>query len=865
MAFSPDGTMLAAGSEDGRIGLWDVSEWRASRPNRLVVVSGGDQQGTSGEPLAEPLVVEVRDQYGNPLPGVEITFAVTDGGGTVGGRFTLERKTSDQNGRVEAVLTLGPVQGANTVEATFPRLEAVSFHAAGLGEPEAPSMDGDWRTWQLPETATIRLGKGRIEDVAFSPNGDLVAVGTQVGIWLYDAATSREVALLPTRRIWDMAFSHDGRIVASCGKYKDPIRLWEVATGQEIATIDYQATALALSPDGRTLATGSDFGIELWDVETRAQKAAMSTAEGTWGINSVAFSPDGRTLVAGSWLDHSVQLWDVETATKTATLEGHKDKVNSVAFAPDGKTVASASDDHTVKLWDVATESIVTTFEGHESWVHSVDYSPDGTLLASTSKSVKLWDVDTGQATTFSPWGGATTLSGSVAFSPLDGRTLASRSADGVILWEVATGNAVTLASGHGGSGAMGLSPDGTRLASAANYDEIHLWDVARGRVTAILRGHTGRLNDVAFSPDGATLASAASDQTIKLWDLATGAAVATLEATGRRAWVSTVVFSRDGTMVASGHGNGTARVWDLAAGEPVVILEGGHVGAIGSVALSPDGSRLATGGIDGRFGVWDLASGTNLLGPEKVGDGIYVFFNPDGRAMAFISDFNTQSSSIWEVPPGGDEATLAVEYDDPDGPTVFSPDGSIFITGTLSGSGPWANTNLVEVRDVATAALIATLEGHGEQVHGLAVSSDGSTFVSGSADGTMLVWDLRRVLPHPRSLTEVSGANQEGRPNSALPRPFVIEVRDQHGDPLEGAEVTFAVTGGGGTLSVETATTDAGGRAAVTLTLGQAPGPNTVEITVGDLEPLIFTAHTQAIPTTLGIERWTPEFGQLC
>ena len=302
------------------------------------------------------------------------------------------------------------------------------------------------------------------------------------------------------------------------------------------------------------------------------------------------------------------------------------------------------------------------------------------------------------------------------------------------------------------------------------------------------------------------------------------------------------------------GHGNGTARVWDLATGEPVVILEGGHVGAIGSVALSPDGSRLATGGIDGRFGVWDLASGTNLLGPEKVGDGIYVFFNPDGRAMAFISDFNTQSSSIWEVPPGGDEATLAVEYDDPDGPTVFSPDGSIFITGTLSGSGPWANTNLVEVRDVATAALIATLEGHGEQVHALAVSSDGSTFVSGSSDGTMLVWDLRRVLPHPRSLTEVSGANQEGRPNAALPRPFVIEVRDQHGDPLEGAEVTFAVTGGGGTLSVETAATDAGGRAAVTLTLGQAPGANTVEITVGDLEPLIFTAHTQAIPTTLGI-----------
>ncbi len=847
VAFSPDGTTLAAGSEDGKIGLWDVSEWQAPRPKRLMVVSGDDQQGTSGEPLADPLVVEVRDQYDNPMPDVEITFAVTDGGGRVGGRFTLERRTSDPNGRVETILTLGPVQGRNTVEVSVPRLDVVSFRAAGIGEPETPSMEGDFRTWHLPDAAITRLGKGRIQDIAFSPNGDVIAVGTYVGIWLYDVATSREVALLPTRRLWDIAFSHDGRIVASCGAYKDPIRLWEVATGEEISTIDYGARALALSPDGRTLATGSSDGVELWDVETGTQRAAMSMAGGIEA--AVAFSPDGRTLAAGEWWsDFTVQLWDVETATRIATFADHKDRVNSVSFSPDGSTVASASHDHTVRLWDVATKSIVNTFEGHESWVFSVDFSPDGALLASASNNIKLWEVGTGKATTFSPRDVSTALSGSVAFAP-DGRTLATGSEGGVAIWEVATGNAVTLASGHGGSGAVALSPDGTRLAAAANYDEIHLWDVATGRVTATLRGHTGRLNSVEFSPDGATLASGASDQTIKLWDVATGAEIATLETTGRRAWVGAVTFSWDGTMIASGHGNGTARVWDLATGEPVATLEGGHVQAIGSVALSPDGSRLATGGINGRFGVWDLASGTNLLPPEKLGHEIWVSFNAAGTALAFVADFNTQTSSIWEVPAGGDAATLAVEYDDPDGPTLFSPDGSIFITGTLAGTGLWPNANLVEVRDVATAGLIAALEGHGEQIHSLAVSSDGSTFASGSGDGTILVWDLRRVLPHPRSLTGVSGADQEGLPNAGLARPFVVVVRDQHGDLLEGAEVTFAVTGGGGTLSVVTTTTDALGRAASTLALGQAPGPNTVEVTVGDLEPVIFTATAKASP----------------
>ena len=258
-----------------------------------MLVSGDSQQGTIGESLTDPLVVEVRDQYGNPLPGVEVAFAVVEGDGKVGG-FTVERTTSDASGRAEALLTLGPIQGTNAVEVSVEGIEVRFFSAAGVGEPAGPHPGSDFRTWHLPDAASIRLNQGLAEDIAFFRSGEMLAVGTHVGIWLYDVATSREVALLPTRRIWDMAISQDGRILASCGANKDWIRVWEVATGEEISTIDRQARAVALSPDGQTLASASYSGIELWDVEAGNQVASMS-GQGATGIESLAFSPDGKT------------------------------------------------------------------------------------------------------------------------------------------------------------------------------------------------------------------------------------------------------------------------------------------------------------------------------------------------------------------------------------------------------------------------------------------------------------------------------------------------------------------------------------------------------------------------------------------
>ena len=281
--------------------------------------------------LANPMIVEVRDQNDNPLPDVQVTFRVTAGAGKLSGRFTIEYATTDADGRAEATLTPGPNPGTNTVEVSIAGPEPVTFHAMSIGTPAVPSLDGDYPTWHVPDGAIARLGKGPIgtgdKAVAFSPNGQSLAVASGIGVWLYDTVTSRELMLLPSASaVNSVAFSRDGMQLTS-GSVDGTVALWDIATGNATT---FEARRGKISP------------------VAFSQKETLTASR---SVESVAFSPDGKFIASGR-KDGTVVLLDIATG-KATILEGHTDWVSSVAFSRQG-VLASGSLDRTIKLWNVA-------------------------------------------------------------------------------------------------------------------------------------------------------------------------------------------------------------------------------------------------------------------------------------------------------------------------------------------------------------------------------------------------------------------------------------------------------------------------------------------------------------------------------
>jgi eukaryotic-like serine/threonine-protein kinase len=465
-------------------------------------------------------------------------------------------------------------------------------------------------------------------------------------------------------------------------------------------------------------------------------------------VNSLAFSLDGEFL-ASAVGDGAVKVWNSRTGKLIRTLKNaHPDSVYSVAFHRDGRHLASAGADQKVKVWDWTTGRNVWTCPSPSDADHNrgtgyvVVFSPDGRRLAAGSDgAVNVWDWQKEQLLLTLP--GHARKGISVAFSP-DGRRLASGSWSGdVMIWDAETGQLLHTLSEHRASvSALAFSPDGRRLVSASFDRSLIVWDATTGQRLRHIEGHVGLVLGVAFSsPDGSRLASAGEDKTVRVWEAETSREV--LDLRGHTEWSLGVAVSLDGPRLASAGGDGRVRVWDATPlwgdeGQEAFTLSQ-EAGEVWTVAVDPDGRRLASAGLGANtpVKVWDVSSRrVTFEFRGHVGGAVFcVAWHPDGHRIA-SSGWDAEQKlfvvKVWDARtgepgpplPAGTE-TYAV---------AFSPDGVHLVTGSANGS--------VQVWDARDGQPVGKVGQHGRPVRGLVFSRDGRQLASASGDGVVKVWD---------------------------------------------------------------------------------------------------------------------------
>lgn len=622
----------------------------------------------------------------------------------------------------------------------------------------------------LPEGAIARLGKGGINIMRFSPDGSYLAVGTDVGVWLYEVPHAKETALFTERtgHVNALAFSHDGKYLASGGFNNPIIQVWEIETKRKHTTItlDQNATVIsALAFYGRTLISIKEPNeFAYWNIDT----GSKLLSEGFEDFCDVyAFSDDGSRLV-GSDREISIHLWNTTTGVKELTFDrnwqGKDNDVFALAISPDNNIVANTGENKTIQLWDSEKNTEFALLAGHTFWVTALAFSEDGNTLASgdAGSAIKLWNLETQKervtitahkntisALTFAPIG-----------TPLYGNCLASGSSDGAIrFWNPNNGKELALfATGHTESvKAVAFSEDDSTLTSAAFNGSVDTWDLMTNQKLStftetqsdtseivvlsndakyyIFQGKAGM---IWFRPDGFGIRiSTRGISNVQLWNLDTNEKLNPLWQVGLLRG-SAVTISPDNNIIAINrnkdilglHFRTSTEMFKLNSKQKIYPEK---------LLFSPDRQKLAVASENGYSRVWEIATQRDIT-PANIKRSKAIAFSPDSSTLAAISK---EGIYFWQLDKGKKKkhGLIQGELDGFKNELTFSLDGSILI-----GAGMDVWTTTMKLWHVGTGTLLGNLSGHTEIVESLVFSHDGKTLASCSQDGTVLLWDWNKI-----------------------------------------------------------------------------------------------------------------------
>lgn len=473
------------------------------------------------------------------------------------------------------------------------------------------------------------FGQGSSHDLAWSPDGRSIAVASDSGLQLHDAATLQHRGRLGDRP-WPVTaafWTRDSATVLTANTTE--VVHWEVATDLELDWIpildgyDVAGGEMALDGSRVVLLDESYRNLVVWQMVPQPHLIMIEMIQ-THGIESVAMSPDGRYAVAGT-REGNVEVWDVETRQRHFTLEGaHGNPVTALAWA--GHTLVSAGEAQ-IKLWDVRTQTETMRLEDHTACVHDLAFAPNGGRLASASydRSVRVWDLNGGQT-----------------LALYEGREMMSD---------------------------LSWSPDGRELAALAEGGDVYVISPHSGELLRRTDSYKGAFSDASWSPDGSRLAVASLDAATYIWDVAN-------DTTRVLPWASAVVaWSPDGDKLALQGPDGKIAVVGVNHLDVLHTID--HAAAPVALTWAPDSQQLAFGDRDGTVVVWDLNVNRAIHEWQDLTlDGPNLQWSADGRHVAAL---NRGNEILWDMQTALPSVHLqdgnyALEALD------FSPDGTQFV-----------------------------------------------------------------------------------------------------------------------------------------------------------------------------------------
>jgi len=367
--------------------------------------------------------------------------------------------------------------------------------------------------WTGKLLRTIGQGCGAL---AFSPNGKLLAVGSEVGsVQFYDPMTGDRVGLLQVdpenlEDIRSIAFNSEGNLLA-CSLTNEKVGVWQVADGKELflkTGLQGFQNACAFSRDGRQLVSGGA-RIHLWQIPGGEDLAYSPGHEGA--VESIIFAHDPYSVITVG-RDQAVKVWDLRTGIETRTFPQGSGWITSSALSPDGRRIVLGWDDGTIRVMDATTGVTQSSLVGLED-IRSLAWSPDGSRIA--------------------------------AVANLNGRAMVWNAASGEVILPLSTSDARTIA----------FLPTGKQIVVGLDRGEIHIWNVSEGKLGLSFSGHKRGVKVVFPMPDGRSLCSVGyegnmGDGTIRLWDLEDGKEFARFGPIGRSVYKA--IISPDGRIIAA-------------------------------------------------------------------------------------------------------------------------------------------------------------------------------------------------------------------------------------------------------------------------------------------------------------------------